>query len=158
MGELKGKLLNIDTMPHHSGIQRELVRSSSSGLRSVGSGWEEITLHLAVRNYAYWTDWWNLTWRKWDHLFGKIECVIRYIIGRCISTQGLSKSIFPVTQSVSVFPASWYTLWQLPPAKLSGSSSEKWQRFLPQHVPGNLCKAHCCCFFQYNCIPKPDKT
>jgi len=89
------------------GIRREFVRKSSSSLRSVGRGLEDMKGYPAKMNDTYCVDLRKLSKSAWDQELGKIECVFR-ILRWCLSTLGYSKYILPVAESISIIPVSLY--------------------------------------------------
>jgi hypothetical protein len=128
-------------------FQREFVRKSGSGSRSVGRGWEDMILPGRE-------DPRNVGQSEWDQKMRKMECIIRCMIRwyemrsiypgvsriytprrsahlryPCISVR-LRRPVHLHHPCISVHPPS------LPSAKLSGGGGEK-RIFPPQRYSGN---------------------
>jgi len=115
------------------GIEREFVRMSGYGSRSVRKGWEDMKGYWAVRNEIECVDLWMLGKTARNQALGKIAWGFR-VMRWCLSSLVSPQCLLPIAQSISVIPVSPYAPCWLPPPKQNGSGGEK-HSFQPQYPP-----------------------
>jgi len=91
-----------------------LWESTDSGLRSAGSGSQDMKAYQAIRNHRNCVALGKFCKSAWNQQLGKIECV--FCIMKCLSTVESPKHILPVAGTISIIPQSPYASACFPPA------------------------------------------